>query len=531
MSYISILFILFLLAVTIIYFLTPPGKQWIVLLSASYVFYFAAGIELAIFLLFTTITVFYAGQLLGKLNVEYHDRLKCGIHFDKEKKKRLKESVTKRKKRIVVVMLLINFGILFVLKYFPVFAEPIGGLFTSAWPDFEMGSFHFLLPLGISFYTFQAMGYIIDLYRDKFRPERNLAKFALFLSFFPQIVQGPISRYDELAKQLYAPHRFDCKRVKSGMELMLWGYFKKMVIADHLAILTGTVFENPEQYQGLYLIFTAMLSWIELYTDFSGGIDITRGIAEIFGIVLPENFKRPFFADSLSEFWRRWHITLNNWWRDYIFYPLTLSKAFVFLGKKCRNRFGNDVGKKMPAMLALLIVRVINSIWHGAYIIYFVGGLYHGILIALAYLLEPKFAALTKRLRVNTNCLSFRIFRIGRTFILISAPRLFYTAKSWSNMILYIRYAFNKFNPWIFFDESWYKLGLDRKTFQMVAVSMLVLLVVSIFQEKGCCIREKLEEQNVLFRWLVYVSGILAVFFFGVYGLGYDVSGFQYMQF
>lgn len=531
MSYISILFILFLLVVAVIYFLTPAGSQWIVLLCASYVFYFAAGIELAIFLLFTTITVFYAGQMIGKLNGEYRERLKRGKNFGKEKKKRIKESFNKRKKRIVVVMLLINFGILFVLKYLPVFAGPIGALFSSVWPGFEMRSFQFLLPLGISFYTFQAMGYLIDLYRDKFQPERNLAKFALFLSFFPQIIQGPISRYDELAKQLYAPHRFDCKRVKFGMELMLWGYFKKMVIADHLAVLTGTVFGNPEQYQGLYLICTAMLSWIELYTDFSGGIDITRGIAEILGIVLPENFKRPFFADSLSEFWRRWHITLNNWWRDYIFYPLTLSSAFVLLGKKCRNRFGNDAGKKMPAMLALLIVRVVNSVWHGAYIIYFVGGLYHGILIALAYLLEPQFETLTKRLKVNTRCLSFQIFRIGRTFILISMPRLFYTAESWSDMILYIRYAFNRFNPWIFFDESWYKLGLDRKTFQMVIVSMLVLFVVSIFQEKGFCIREKLDEQNVVFRWMVYFAGVLAVFFFGVYGLGYDASGFQYMQF
>lgn len=531
MSYISIIFILFLLIAAAIYFSVPAGSQWIVLLAASYIFYFAAGMELAVFLLFTTIIVFYAGKRLGKLNQEYRDRLKDREGIDKEEKKRLKESYHKRKKRIVVIMLLINFGILFVLKYLPVFAGPIGELFCSIRPDFEMPVFQFLLPLGISFYTFQAMGYMIDLYRGKFQPEKNLAKFALFLSFFPQIIQGPISRYDELAGQLYAPHKFDYKRVKFGVELMLWGYFKKMVIADHLAILTGSVFGNPEQYQGLYLIFTAMLSWIELYADFSGGIDITRGAAEIFGIILPENFKRPFFADSLPEFWRRWHITLNNWWRDYIFYPLTLSKAFVFLGKKCRKLFGNDTGKKIPAMIALLIVRVVNSVWHGAYIIYFVGGLYHGILIALAYLLEPQFEMLTARLKVNTQCLSWKIFRIVRTFVLISIPRLFYTAESWLDMIRYIRFAFSKFNPWIFFDESWYKLGLDRKTFQMVMVSVTVLFVVSFLQEKGYCIREKLEEQNAVFRWMVYFTGVLAVFFFGVYGLGYDASGFQYMQF
>lgn len=531
MSFISAGFVGFLAVTAAVYFLVPARSQWVVLLSASYVFYFAAGIELAVFLLFTTIAVFCAGKMLGRLNREYRDSLKCGADIDKEERKRLKEFYNMRKRRIVTVMLLVNFGILFVLKYLPVFAEPIGELLSSVRPDFETPVFHFLLPLGISFYTFQAMGYLIDLYRDKFQPEKNLAKFALFLSFFPQIIQGPISRYDELAEQLYVPHKFDYRRVKFGMELMLWGYFKKMVIADHLAILTGRVFGNPEQYQGMYLIVTAMLSWIELYVDFSGGIDITRGVAEIFGIMLPENFKRPFFAGSLSEFWRRWHITLNDWWRDYIFYPLTLSKTFVSLGKKCRKRFGNDVGKKIPAMIALLIVRVINSVWHGAYVIYFVGGLYHGILIALAFLLEPQFETLTKRLKVNTQCLSWKIFRIGRTFMLISVPRLFYAAESWSDMILYIRSAFGRCNPWIFFDESWYQLGLDRKTFQMVMASLLVLFVVSILQEMGYCIREKLEEQNVMFRWMICFAGVFVILFFGVYGLEYDASGFQYMQF
>lgn len=182
-------------------------------------------------------------------------------------------------------------------------------------------------------------------------------------------------------------------------------------------------------------------------------------------------------------------------------------------------------------MLALLVVRVINSVWHGAYIIYFVGGLYHGLLIALAFLLEPQLEMLTRRLKINTQCLSWKLFRVVRTFILLSIPRLFYAAESWTDMISYIRFTFGKFNPWIFFDESWYKLGLDRKTFQMVIASMLVVLTVSIFQEKGYCIREKLEEQNIVFRWMIYLTGVLSVFLFGVYGLGYDASGFQYMQF
>lgn len=532
MSFISLVFIVFLAIAAAVYFLTPARWQWIVLLIASYVFYLFAGVKLVLFLLFTTISVFFAGKAIGKRNEEYHQRLKDEAEtLDRAGKRQLKDVFNKRKKRIMIAALLANFGILFVLKYLPVFAEPVGVLISRFDPDFKMPSFNFFLPLGISFYTFQAMGYVVDLYRDKFKPETNLLRFALFLSFFPQIIQGPISRFDELAEQLYAPHKFDYKRVKFGIELMLWGYFKKMVIADHLAIVTSTVFGNPQQYQGLYLIVSAALSWIELYTDFSGGIDVARGVAEIFGINMPENFKRPFFADSLAEFWRRWHITLNNWWRDYIFYPLTLSKAFTALGKKCKKLFGNNTGKKVPAMLALLIVRVINSVWHGAYVIYFVGGLYHGIMIALAFLLEPQFKKLTEKLRVNTQCFSWKVFRIVRTFILVAAPRLIFAANSWSDILLYLRCAFRQFNPWIFFDNSMYSLGLNRKEFQSVLTAMLLLLVVSIFQEKGYCIREKLEEQNLVFRWAVYLVGILSILLLGAYGLGFDAAGFQYMQF
>lgn len=530
MSIISLAFIAFLGIVFLIYFLTPPKYQWITLLAFSYVFYLFAGVKLLAFLAFTTASTFYLGLAIQKINTEYSERAKVQ-GLSRAEKKGLKEEGNKKKKKFMLAALLANFGILFVLKYLSYLSVPSNFLFSRLGIDLALPTDSLFLPLGISFYTFQSMGYIVDLYRNKFQAETNLFRFALFVSFFPQIIQGPISRFDELAGQLYKPHAFDYTRVKFGLELMLWGYFKKLVIADRIAIMTSAVFANPEQYQGFYVVFAGIFSWLELYFDFSGGIDIVRGVAEALGIVMPENFKRPFFADSLAEFWRRWHMTLNNWWRDYIFYPLTLSKAFTKLGKKCKKIFGNEAGKKVPIMLALLIVRVINGVWHGAYLYFFIGGLYNGIMIALAFLLEPQFKRWIEKLHVNTACLSWKAFRIVRTFLLLCVPKLIYNAETWGQMMFNIRCAFGQFNPWIFFDESLFTLGVSKEQFYLVLAALLIVFTVSLFQEMGYNIRQKLEEQNVGFRWLVYLTGICAIMFFGVYGIGYDVAGFQYMQF
>lgn len=532
MSFLSLTFLLFLVAVAGVYFCTPQKYQWIVLLISSYIFYFFAGWKLIFYLLFTTLSTYFSGLRIGKLNEQYERSLVAdGVKIDRQKKKELKQYYNKKKKVWMVLALVANFGILFVLKYFPFISAPINFMLNIFGNEYRIPDIKWMLPLGISFYTFQSMGYIIDLYRDKYQPEKNVARFALFVSFFPQLIQGPISRFDELANQLYEGHPFDYTRVKHGIELMLWGYIKKMVISDRLAIITATIYGDPEKYAGLYLLTAGMLGWVELFTDFSGGIDVARGVSEVFGITMPINFKQPFFADSLSEFWRRWHITLNNWWRDYIFYPLSLSKAFTNMGRRCRKIFGDNAGKKMPMMLAMIIVRVINSMWHGASLKYFLGGFYHGILIAMAYLLEPQLKALTKWLKIKTDCLSWKLFQIVRTFFLVSLTRFMNTTNSWSEIVFYFKCLVAKFNPWIFFDESFYNLGVGREQLQMVFLFIAVGVVVSIFQEKGYNIREELDKQNLIFRWGVYLAGILSIILFGTYGLGFDAASFAYMQF
>ncbi len=277
-----------------------------------------------------------------------------------------------------------------------------------------------ILPLGISFYTFQACGYLIDVYRGKIQPDQNLGKFALFVSFFPQMVQGPISRYDELANQLFSPKKFDLPRIQNALQLFFWGLFKKLVIADRVAILVNTIFDNQQEYKGLVLLLGSLMYCIQIYTDFSGGIDIARAVAEGLGITLTNNFARPFFANSIENFWRRWHITLSSWTRDYIFYPLSLSKSFAKMGRTTRKVFGNEIGKKIPTLLAMIITFLVIGIWHGPNWKFVVYGLYNGGLIITGMILEQPARNLISKMGIPTNVFIWKLFQVIGTLILLS---------------------------------------------------------------------------------------------------------------
>ncbi|MCM1568119.1 MAG: MBOAT family protein [Roseburia sp.] len=532
MSFMSISFLLFLALVVIAYYITPSKYQWVTLLVASYVFYLFAGVKLVGFIVFTTASTYACGLWLGKKNIAFNAELKeLGKAAAKEEKNKLKEQYKIQKRSILTLFILANFGILFVLKYFNVISGFSNFVLSFTKSDFRVSSINLFLPLGISFYTFSSIGYIVDVYRDKYAPEKNLAKYALFISFFPQIIQGPVARYDDLVTQLFESRKFDFSRIRSGAELMLWGYFKKMVIADRLTIMNTAILSNPQEYPGMWLVVASPLSWIELYMDFSGGIDIARGVAEMLGIELAENFKRPFFADSLPEFWRRWHMSLNDWWRDYIFYPMTLSKPLTKLGQKCRKIFGANFGKKVPIMLSLLVVRVINSFWHGANCVYLIGGLYHGILVALSFSLEDVIKKITRKLKINTECLSWKVIRVLRTFWIVFLVRPFYKATNWSEVKIAVSSVFKTFNPWILFDGSLYTLGVTEKQFHVVLIALLIVLIVSLCQEKGYQMREVLHKQNLVVRWMIYLVGIYSIIIFGAYGMGYDAASFTYMNF
>lgn len=532
MAFVSGSFLIFILLVCIVYFLVPKKMQWLVLLVASYIFYAFSGIKLLIFLILTTVVTFYTGRWLGKVNEQtsaYLDAEKKNL--TREEKKLYKNKQVSRKRKILLCAILINFGILIFLKYFNFMADNINsiiGLFTT---KAQIPVLNLLLPLGISFYTLQSVGYVVDVYRGKYKPDSNLPKFALFMSFFPQIVQGPIARYDQLAHQLYEQHHFEYNRVTQGIQLILWGFIKKLVIADRLAIIVDQIFNNYQSYEGIMLFIAGAGYGFQVYADFSGGMDIARGVSQILGIDLVLNFERPYFARSISEFWRRWHITLGSWMKDYIFYPLSLSKQFSKLGKKTRKLLGNYIGKKLPTFLSMFIVFLLVGVWHGSSWKYIGYGLWNGIIIVASILLEPVYIKVAQKFKVNTESFSWMFFQMARTFILCSLGRFFSRGLSFLVAIDMMKRTFTKFNPWVLFDGSLLNLGLDIYNILVIIFMVIVMLVVGILQERGIRIRETLAKQNLYFRWLVYLGAIVLLLVVGIYGPGYTATEFIYQQF
>ena len=303
MSLISMEFLLFVILAAAGDYWIPKKYQWVWLLAFSYIYYVSGDIRVTYFLVFTTFTSWAAAAWMEQAAERIKDKKKA----------------RQAKRRILALALVLNFGVLGALKYTNFAIDTVNSLFGA-----EFGSLKLLLPLGISFYTFQSMGYILDVYWGKAKAEHNLFRFALFVSFFPQILQGPIGRYDSLSQQLYAPHAFSWERSERAFLRILWGYFKKMVIADNAVIFVDAIFDHPDLYDGLGIVGVLAYS-VQLYCDFSGGMDVVIGVAELFGIRLDENFKRPYFAVSITDFWHRWHITLGTWMKDYVFYPVSLS--------------------------------------------------------------------------------------------------------------------------------------------------------------------------------------------------------------
>lgn len=528
MAFTSFNFIVFVLVVFCTYFIIPKKWRWVVLLVASYAFYLLSSPKTLVYILFTTISTFFLGIVVGRLETRYKAHLAENKDtLGKFEKKELKVANQSRKRRVLLIAILLNFGILAFIKYFQIYFNAIGTLMGIQWLHFDTG---ILIPLGISFYTFQSMGYIIDVYRGKYAPDTNLAKFALFVSFFPQIIQGPISRYDQLAGQLYEGHAFNYTRIKMGIQLMLWGWFKKLVIADRVAFLVDEVFNNYTQYQGTAVILAVIGYTIQIYADFSGGMDIARGAAQIFGIDMVENFQRPYFATTIPDFWRRWHITLSIWCRDYIFYPLSLSKGFGKLGKQARKIFSVRIGKLIPVILAQLVTFLVIGLWHGAEARYLIYGFYHGAFIILGLIFEPYIKKLTALFRINTNALSWKIVQIIRTFILVVIGRFFSRAVS-AGAAVYMMKSCLAFENVGWYDVSLYSLELSLSDFWVLGIALLLWFFVSVIQESGQSVRKVIAEQNLVFRWIIYLIAILAILFFGIYGIGYDASAFIYRGF
>ena len=540
MSYTSFAFFVFVTVTAAVYFLLQRTKyQWVILLIASYVFYMMAGYKYAAFIILTTASTYLSALWIQRIaDHAAGERAAHKADWSREEKKAFKLRTDKAKRRIVVLDVVLNLGILAFLKYYNFFAGSVNSLLALGGASFSLPTLKLFLPLGISFYMFQSIGYVLDVSSEKVKAERNFAKVALFVSFFPQIIQGPISFYNQLAAQLYAPHRFSFTRLKHGCKLIIWGLFKKLVIADRAYIAIKTVLAGYGDYSGTTLTFTVLLYALQLYTDFSGGIDISRGVAQILGIDMVQNFRRPYFATTINDYWRRWHITLGAWMREYVFYPLALCKSFASLSKRIKaSRFGASkagahVARVFSSSLASLIVFFLVGIWHGANWKYVAFGLWNGGVIMLSMLLEPAFVRLAAALRINTKSRAFLLFQMLRTFVIVFIGYVFDVAADFTSSM----YTFRM----MLFGQNLSKglseigtLGLSAADYLVLGVGTAVLFVVSVIQERHPTesLRVMLDRRNIVVRHVLALACIMCVLIFGIYGSGYDPADFVYMQF
>lgn len=509
MSILSTQFFIFFCILLILYYRVPMKYRWIVLLVGSYGFYAAGNWKCVFLILFTTLQTYFAAGRIDRLNDIIKNELK--LIEEKEERKQRKNQLTAQKKRIVAYSLIVNFALLFFFKT------------SYLWREVPL-----LLPLGISFYTFQTIGYLIDVYRGHTAAERNIFQYALFASYFPQILQGPINRYNKLAPQLYQGTKFDLRNIKMGFWLFLWGLFKKLVISDRISIFVNTVLGSDlGETPGSIILFGVFAFNLQLYTDFSGGIDMVQGISSMFGISMEENFRRPFFSKSLAEYWRRWHISLGTWIKDYVFYPIAMSKTFGKLGKKAKALWGNHIGKALPGAVTSVITFVLIGLWHDVTINYLLYGLWHGMIMGISSLCEPQLRHFTEKRKINTECISYCYFQRFRTWMLVSVGEYFSLAAGIKMLkLMFMRTLFHF--EWSALLVKLPEYSLDGKDWQVLAWSTLLLILVSVKQERGVCIREVLERQGVICRWLVLTAAICVIAVFGVYGFGYQAGSFIY---
>lgn len=516
MAFTSLSFLAFVTICTVVYFIVPKKIRWWVLLAGSFAFYLLSSPKTFIFLLITITTSFFGAKVLTKQNLEYKTQLAelKERNATKDEKTELRVASRTQKRKVVFVLCLINFGILAFMKYFSVYMEEIFGDALPDWLNFNAG---LLIPLGISFYTFTSMSYIIDTYHAKVEAETNIAKFALYVSFFPQIIQGPIARFRFMKDQLYEGHSFSYDRVTKGIQLILWGCMKKMVIADRMAVICNEVFTNYTNYDGITVIVAAVCYSIQIYGDFSGGIDIARGVAEIVGIKLAPNFDQPYFAQNMGDFWNRWHISLSSWTRDYIFYPLSLSKPMSKLGTALTGVLGKRLGQQFPIIAGTFIAFTFIGVWHGAEFKYLAYGFYNAIIISGAMVVAPALKKINKILRVNTEAFSWKVFRMLRTFTLVTIGRLFPRAVSFSAAISMFTSMFH-LNPGTFFNKDLPSFAYEPREFIVIFIGLAVWFLVSVLREQGVDVRDSLAKQNLWFRWTIYFALFFSVIIFGVYG-------------
>ncbi len=528
MTYFEFDYLVFFLPVLlIIYSILPKKLRPIALLAASYVFFcLACGGRLIVYILASTFTLHYFGLWLDNIQTAKKSAL---IDIPKEEKKLVKKQYDRKQNEVVVIALLVHIGLLFAIKYLSFFATNLNLVLKNF--DTQLNITSFAAPIGISFYTLEAVSYIIDVRRGKLKADRNLFHLALHLAFFPQIIEGPIARYDETGAKLFEGKSLEYPNLANGFIRILYGILKKVLVADRLNPFVGSVFDGYDTYDGGMLALGVLAYTCQLYMDFSGTMDLVIGSAELFGIKLPENFRQPFFSKNISDFWSRWHITLGTWFKDYIFYPVSLSKGMKKFSAFGRKRFNAQVGALMSGSIALFLVWLANGLWHGAAWTYIFFGMYHFVLIVLGNIFEPSIKKVFEKLKIDRNGIVVSSLRIIKTFFFIVIGELFFRAQTLDSAFVMLKGIFTNFTLDGIREGQIFKAGIDFYDVIIVLAVVAFVFFISILKEKNIQIREEFGKLNIVVRWTALIILIVIIVIFGAYGTGYAVVEPMYANF
>jgi len=557
MTYTSLKFLIFLAAVVLLYFAWPKKSRWIVLLIGSLFFYGAAEASYIPFMVGTALVSFLAGLGINK----HHEKLKMDTEvvkdnqarlelelgteeakrITKEKTKTIKEAAKKKSYNIARIALIIIIGYLAYTKFAGMTADWIFGWLSNS-EDAAVnshgilkswdGSLIIIVPLGISYYTFSTVGYVLDVYWKRYPAETNFFKYLLYVCYFPHILQGPIARYDRVGKQLTEEHDFDYQRFCYGMQLMVWGFFEKLVIADRLDTFVSATFDDCANQYGLVMLLGVTFWGIQIYTDFAGCVNIAMGMSQIFGIELENNFRQPYFSKSVEEFWRRWHITLGAWFKDYLCLPVSMSQPVKNLSKTMREKFGNEAGKLTTTICALIAVWICTGAWHGTGMNYIIWAAWQCAIIIIGLVFKDTFTKWKTSLKINEESKWWGGFQIARTFFLVGiVPRVVTRANSLSDAWIIFKHLFQKWNLKVLFDGTLHNYGLNQAGLIAAVISIAILLNVSITHERGIKIRETIAAKPTPLRWTIYILAVLSVLIFGIWGPGFDAGAFVYQDF
>lgn len=488
-------YLIFFPSVIVMFYIVPSKLKKVYLLLASWYFYMCWNPYYLILLLLSTVSTWF-----------------CGLMMDMVKSKF--EKVGGVKNIIIAVCVVINLLILFVFKYSNFFIQNINSILKMFHMQYSINSLDILLPVGISFYTFQAIGYMIDVYREDIKAEKNIIRYALFVSFFPQLVAGPIERSANLLRQIKAMDDVSGKatfadvfdRIEKGLPIVIWGYFQKLVIADRAAIFVDAVFKDFAQYSSLDIVTASVLFAIQIYCDFDGYTNIARGCAKILGFDLMKNFRQPYFAINIKEFWHRWHISLTSWFTDYLYIPLG----------------GNRKGKSWT-YINTMIVFIVSGMWHGASWHYIVWGAIHGLLLVGYNMIS------NGRRNVDTKEFTVvkRIVGMLGTFILTDFAWIFFRANSLREAISMIEYSVTIHN----FVPTFPNEMFNQPNMIVLFIGIIVLLIIDIVHERKYSLTDVLWMQNSCFVAIILGVAIMVILIFGVFGGQYDVTQFIYFQF